>query len=375
MSKTKSKTSKAKISNQEWWSDQEESPRADIPSAKKLRKRTTLYRRVIWATLFLFPVTLLALFVAVSNTGEESGPAFMGPPPTEATAISSIITWIDQKPSPLPGGRVISWDSYEKAPLPTGRDKVEGIESLEVHTLTVAAPTGALFTTTVQIAVGDSIGETVVSTPTLVPLPPSGTDGTATSSLTPWPTLESSTATEGAETAIKAWAEAFTSGDPAALLNVVGDERGGVSYVPLSGLTFDIENYSIDAVAGIFGDDQDRTEPSVVPEKMIVSVTFEGQWAGVQTDVTTQSPQFTYDLLISRANTASPRVVAWGGYGSGSWLKEYGNAVKGRVISGEGLRGPVGADDAATDGSTTEDPADGVDQENPQNDNADEDLN
>ena len=44
------------------------------------------------------------------------------------------------------------------------------------------------------------------------------------------------------------------------------------------------------------------------------------------------APALTYDVLIDRANTASPNIVAWGAPGTGPSLKKFGNAQMGRIL-------------------------------------------
>jgi hypothetical protein len=335
--------------DQTWWSDPVEVPRADLPSAKKLRNRTKWYRRVVFSTVIMMPIVLLALFVALAGGGGEDAPTVSGrPPATQADAILAVKKWMAQTPSPLPNGEVISWDSYRKAKLPTGREALSDVDRLEVHTLTLTGGNGLLFHTQVQLAFGKSTGAVIVGEPSLVPLAPGAAAGSA-DSVSPWPTLEGSTATEGAETAIKAWAEAFTSGDPALLLNAVGDSRNGVSYVPLSGVTFSKEP-TIGDVGALWGKDQSRNDPGAVPERMVVTVQFEGQWNGTEVGLSQQLPVFTYDLLIDRANTATPKVVAWGGQGSGVWLKPYSNAISGRVVAAPDA--PETPDEAVEPGAT-----------------------
>ena len=325
---------KQKSQEETWWEEPVEVPRADLPPAKKLKNRRKWYKRLVWTSIFMVGPALLAVFVLAAGAGNQAAPIVSGgPPETQADAIVAVKKWIAQKPSPLPNGEVVAWDSYRKSGLLTGKEAIEGVDRLEVHTLTLSGVNGSLFKTTIQLAVGKTIGTVIIGQPTLIPVAPGAETGGFQSSLTPWPTFARSTATEGTETAIKVWAEAFTSGDPAKLLNSVGDSRNGVSYVPMSGLTLSTENVSLGDVGAIWGKDQSPNDQGAVPERMIVSVTFEGQWTGTVVAVAEQLPIFTYDLLIDRTNTASPKVVAWGGRGTGAWLKPYSNAVSGRVVA------------------------------------------
>ena len=60
-----------------------------------------------------------------------------------------------------------------------------------------------------------------------------------------------------------------------------------------------------------------------------------------------------FDVLVSGADTASPRVVAWGGAGTGPSLTKYGNAIVGLDLVKEEEQQ---ATDAPTDPTATGQP-------------------
>lgn len=324
----------------QWWDEQVEIPREGMPSTKKMRRKVRFHRRFIIVALILFPVVLLANVVLVSNQfgTEDETSAYVGPPPTQADAIVAANLWLNTNPSPLPGGSVVSWNSYRETPLPppteTDASGGNGLEAIEVHELTVASASGVQYLLTVQLAVGESIGAIPMGTPSLSPLPPVARGVTA--GLSPWPTLDETPTPEGVDTAIDVWLAAYTSGDPALLLNTVGDSRRNVSYVPFTGLSLDIDSVSIVKSAALWTEDE-RTNAATEPSRIVVQIKVSGYWPGTVLDSSSQLPEFTFDLLVNGANTASPRVVAWGGAGQGVWLEPYSNAVAGKVISADEL--------------------------------------
>lgn len=326
----------------DWWStidDTVEGPRADMPTTKKLKASGRFYRIMLKALIPLTVFAMFAVIVMVGNmlSGEETD-AYSGPPASQSTAMVAVNKWLDGVPSPLPGGRLVSWDSVRESPLPSGREGAEiaedGIDSLEVHSLTVASPDGTQYKVQVQLAVGDDIGASVVGEPALGPVAPPADMSSA--SVSPWPTLPRGTASEEVNLAVKVWAEAFSSGDPARLLNAVGDARKGVSYVPLAGLTLNLDSINVTNVGAVFGESQNPEEDDD-PERLVLQVVMEGAWSGADLNSSSSLPTFTYDLLVDKANTASPRVVAWGGAGTGVWLKPFDNAVVGKVVTANDL--------------------------------------
>ncbi|MHB8319949.1 MAG: hypothetical protein ACYDEP_12100 [Acidimicrobiales bacterium] len=104
----------------------------------------------------------------------------------------------------------------------------------------------------------------------------------------------------------------------------VGDPNTTHAYIPLSGVTSATD--TVVAAANRPGGAQ------------IVQIALTIVWNGESTTTTTSPsgttpPQTTMDLLIERANTAAPVVVAWGPPGSGPTLKPYQNAVQASALA------------------------------------------
>lgn len=303
-----------------WWEQAEEVPRAGLDDAEKIAKSAKRWRRYVKATVVLTPLLMLTTIVAVSRS--------MNPAPavvestvaqyaeTKSDAVVEVRKWLAQDPSPLPGAVLVGWNSatteaYRGNPDDPNYSRTDDYD-LELHTLTIASPGGMLYDTTVTLAVNDITGAVVVGEPSLLPRPPSASAVASD----PWIGYETVQTSEAVDAAIVSWGNAYSSGDPNALRLAIQDPEELHSYMPLAGATLR-DGYAEKAIA-------------ISASTIVVKATFGIQWDGVKS--TDTLPNVTYDLLIEKANTAAPVVVAWGGSGSGPDLKKYGNAVLGRSI-------------------------------------------
>lgn len=313
------------------WEVAEEVPRAGIPSNDKLARRMRWYRRVITACLVAFPVIVLALFVTAASlkAATEAAPvAVVIDSNARAAAITAVTDWLSGDPSPLPGGELVTWNEGVTMPayVPGSSDTEQDIAdtpTLAVHSLTVRDGTGATFITQVLVA-SNRFGEvSVVGTPSLLPVAPSSE---RVSGVSPWPNHDGTTPAASVETAVEAWVEAFTSGDPAKLRLTVGDPDTNHTYVPMSGLVG--AEHGVTGAAWLVDAQGEQTS------SMIVQVETRFAWPTVVTDdeVPPDPAVATYDLLVEGANSAAPRVVAWGGLGTGPVLQAYSNALVGREL-------------------------------------------
>lgn len=331
-----------------WWEEAEEVPRAGLPDAKRLERRAKIYRRFVLASVVLTPFLILVAIVLAANLlsdDEQAAPKAQIPyAETKADAIIEVRRWLGQDPSPFPGGVLVGWDSADskKAPDPDGTAGKD--YHIEVHRLTIAASNGALYDTTVTLGVSDSIGSYVLGEPTLVARAPSVT----TFAGTPWPDALDYPAPDAVASAVTTWAEAYSSGDPNALRIAVQDTSSTHSYMPLSGAS--LSNGEITESAGVWPSgttEEERTSSD--PPKMLIQATFDIKWKGQKKRNDESPATVTYDLLVTKADTAAPVVVAWGGAGTGPSLKEYGNAVTGRGIDTD-------SDDTGDDTTLSDDP-------------------
>jgi hypothetical protein len=308
------------------WEQAEEVPRAGIPDTEKLVRRMKWYRRLIWAVLVVFPVMGLALFVGASSlkAAAETEPVVVEvDTDARAVAMTAVEVWLAGDPAPLPGGRLVSWDEMQILPayVPGPQDNGTTVApDLQGHTLTVRAGTMRY---RVQVLVAKNrAGElSTIGTPSLLPVAPSS-DWSVT--VSPWPNHTSTTPSDDVQTAVGAWAEAFTSGDPGKLRLVVGDADSSRAYQPMTGVVG--ADVTVNGAAWLTDDAGQPTSSMIVQVKVVF------RWPDA--DPRSQAPAgATYDLLVEGAASAAPRVVAWGGAGTGPVLTAYQNAVEGRDLT------------------------------------------
>lgn len=298
--------------------EMETAPRADLDLREKNIRRGKLIKWGLIVSLAMIPVSCLgsvnASNLAASNQAEvaelkANGIADMGKvedDPGKFAATSALQSWLDAVPAPLPGGQIMSWDGSVKQP---GYDKTKVSRMLENFTVLDGAGRG--YTATLEVSVDPRGGAQVMFGPSLIPIPQAATDGWAGTEL--WPGLEpGGDVTPSVSTAVQSWATAYTSGDADALRVAVGDGDSSHTYLALSGIT------SVTASASAMATTKDGT---------IARVELQPTWAGRSNSSSGQVTPMIFDVLIQRADTAAPQVVAWGAPGSGPRLKPYVNAI------------------------------------------------
>lgn len=327
-----------------WEHDAEELPRADMASVDLNAKRQKLYRIWVAGSVVLLPIALLAIIASMPKLLEEPyvPPAQVNQldSPTKAVAMQTVRTWLAGQPAPLPGGQILSWDGVEIQAEPSitvnpDNDDVKEVQGLQLHTMTLLDSAGAFFTTQVQVGYSTVRGAQVIGTPTLMPRAPD--DKATWPNLTPWPNLIKTTTVDPVDQAINAWAKAFTSGDPDALRLSVGDQEANRSYVPLSRATASDVRVGDAAKRAPEKGDESNSLTEALPSQLIVSVSFAVSWGGADSSLNSNLPRVSYDVLVDQADTASPKVVAWGGAGTGESLKPFMNAVEGRKITADNV--------------------------------------
>ena len=306
----------------------------NVPLARR-RRRTRFITVYIWLAVLLLPVALLTIFLLGAQqlragNADDSGTAAGSQ--GAALAQLEVERWIAQRPSPLPGGRVILFTGARTAAAEPANPG-DPAAPLTTYEFLVTDRSRNLFTTTVQMVSSPQSGTVPVAQPALVPLPPS--DPGAAPAPWPWPGVEPGAVSAGYQPAVAAWARAYTSGDPVSLKQVVGDPQQGRSYMPLTGVTFG--EISIQEVGNLWADGQNRGEDSQ-PTQALLRVSVRAAWDGEPVVPGTRAPALTFDLLLDRADTAAPVVVAWGS--PGMQLSPYGNAVEGRTLAGSGPPAP-----------------------------------
>lgn len=341
---------KKQPANQSAWGDRssesqslgripDEVPRARTLAAKKtLRFRLT--RWLVWACVLSVPVFGLMSMNTVQQINSVAQEIRNIPSPQsvnspgKAAAMVEMARWLSMNPQPLLGGQVISWDGFTDVKRPAQTDKEKKASPLpdynfEEHLFTLVDAGGNLFSSSVLIAVGpDSVGALPFGTPSLLAVPPTG----SLSVTMPWLGFQRASAGQPVSNSITAWAEAFTSGDPARLRLSTGDTEGGNSYMPLTG----VANVSAKVINAAYIPPANTEDyvPGAETPNMIAQVELTIDWVGAPELDQGESNRttITYDVLLQKANTASPVVVAWGGPGSGPSLKPFQNALVGNDV-------------------------------------------
>ena len=221
-----------------WLTDTQEQPRADALSGNRIRRRARFYRVYLLRAALLCPLLLLALAAAVSGSASTGAAA---PPdrnwPGRAAATEAVLDWLSGPNPGLVDGRLLLWSGARSIETPVDRDAdTAGVATLsvEVDSFVVVDGAGNRFTAEVQVAVDNQNRSRVLSGPSLTPLPVLDPD--ASRNTGPWPGRDAGPATESVTAAVRAWAAAYTSGDPAALRLTVGDPDRGQTYLPLTGV-------------------------------------------------------------------------------------------------------------------------------------------
>lgn len=327
-----------------WLENPDELPRADIGLQDRASRRQKTYKIAVVAVLFVgFPLSVLSNLSMLPKILDAkpavAAPASLLTSETKPAAMLAVQNWLAQKPSPLPGGSLLSWDGVDiqaKPELITDADTNQTVEKqgMQLHHMTVAAATGQVFETTVQVAYSPFRGSQVIGIPTLIPRAPD--EKGIWQGLQTWTSLAKVTPSDPVIQSVSAWVKSFTSGDPNALRLTVGDQAENRSYVPLSQATAtDVQIIEVGARNDTKGD------TAAKPSQVVARISFAIVWNGQALERSQTPSRISYDILINRADGAAPVVVAWGGVGTGESLTEYMNAVENRKLTGDGLEKSV----------------------------------
>lgn len=359
------------------FSDLEEAPRAGV-EPKKLARRSKTMRILVWASVVLAPIALLGWITALGASSSGGDGAAAASSPGRAAATESVRTWLAADQSPLTGGEIISWDgatirstttddtsgvtvtiesdrftvgvrasaattsttaagstTTTKPAKPKGSGSKSTTTTAPKSTTTTAAPADDTTTTVfdpagsvgtvwadtysveVLVAVDSRGGVEVISAPSMIPTTPPVDDGWAPTDPS-WPGLASANASDAVDAVVQRWAEVYVLGSAEDLALATGDPDEEHSYLPL-----DLADRP-DTVTAVAEAAADAGEGRQVVR---VSLTF--AWDGKDGEDPIEAPRVDMDLLVERADTASPVVVAWGPAGSGGDLEPYANGIVG----------------------------------------------
>ncbi|MDK7734613.1 hypothetical protein QP568_09990 [Propionimicrobium lymphophilum] len=324
------KKKKGKSSEEPFWvSEVNALPREGLFDVEQSRKRAVKRFRAVRSLPWVAGVLACLVFVLLinTNTGPQA-PTNSYASVSRALAISQVDSWLKTDPAPLPGGHVLGWESSEiiEPQVDDSNPDKEPPPSLEAHKVAVADESGQVFIAEVSIVLPYNAAPAVAGPPLLVSA--DNIDKQASGYFS-WPGWKSTPVEDDAKVAIENWANAYLGSEPGSLRAAVGDPDKSRLYMPLGGAYLVSINANQGAVrlADLDG--------NKVPPRLIVSVSLKYSWSdpGPKEKIRSsnvESVPMQMDLLIDGADTASPKVVAWGPAGFGPRLVPYMNAVSGR---------------------------------------------
>jgi len=286
---------------------------------RRLERRQRLIRWYVWGSVVGAPFLALLALVSAGHGGPGAGAALgqSSPVGAELAAWKTAQTWLGQSPSPMPGGHIVTWagaTQIPKAVAPKGSGELGPDEDAWDERFLAETPQSWYYLDVEVVSTGPGQWDTPAS-PSLMVAPSTG--GAQGTTISPWPGLSASANVPNpVSNAISSWLAAYTSGDPQTLLQATGDPSTADAYIPLRG----VRSASVADVlaAADYGP----------PGQMIVEAQFNIVWDGQSPSaVAAQQEPETMDLLVERATTATPVVVAWGPPGSGPSLRPYQDAI------------------------------------------------
>ena len=329
------KTNRSKASKKrntiDWLEEAPLVPRLGTPAVDHIERRARRMRGAIYASLALGVVASLGLVTSVSNSKTPTAPTQIElTSPGRNVATASVQAWLSENPSPLPGGSILSWDGATTISGKSGKVELDTFTLQRPIPNTAQTPTGQAYyyyKATIEISLKGLIP---IGGPGLSEMPNSNLSQ-SNSVVSPWPTVDNlaNSVTPSVSQSISGWLQAYTSGSPTQLAVAVGDPNSSHFYTPM---------YGVQSATYTLVDSAFREAPNVAPvssnndpNAQIVEIAVDFHWKG-QKRVSSNSgsggvygPPTTMDLLIERANTAAPIVVAWGQPGSGPTLQPYEN--------------------------------------------------
>lgn len=341
-------------SDLDWTTLDEEVPNPQLPDGIRLASRQRRYRWMVWSTVVIAPIALFSVVIVAGAKSATTHPQVVATgsqasSPGRTAATLELNTWLNQVPSPLPGATVLSWDGAVAVPavpspqvngqsatagsVPTWNAEIDNFTLVVQPTQSTSSSTTAssqtVYDAGVEVAINPAGGGAIaIGGPSITVAPPPASNNWQVGG--PWPGLSASASvSQPVQSAINGWLVAYTSGSSSALGLSVGDPNLSRGYLPLSGVTSATD--SVIAAANRPNDAE------------IVNISLSITWSGSSTS-TTQSngsstpPLTTMDVLVERASTAAPVVVAWGPSGSGPTLRPYQNSVPQSVLSGSGTQ-------------------------------------
>lgn len=346
-----------------WLGDEEAVALPDygIPELRTKAKKRRRLSRLLQASVWTGPLAAVLAFGALGLSAQAASRVNSldtAPPPQiqvqEITspgrfaATQALETWLVTVPNPLPGGRLVSWDGATDGGVRSAGAAAGGQLVVTHEHFTVVDGTGTSYRVTYQVG-SDAVGggSAVLAGPSLQarPQPAAGLTVDAL-----WPGLRKADVTPQIQEAVQTWADAYVSGVPDRLHLVVGDTDADRTYVPISGATHVLTDAKMagrtDALPTVSTEDTPA-------ERLIVRAELRVGWEGRDSEPSPAVIQM--DLLVLRADTGAPQVVAWGAPGTGPELTPYVNAVPKMNREAAGVTGPRSGSEYDDSGTAPED--------------------
>lgn len=364
---TGTKSKGADIADEFFQRDLVEEPTDTAELYRKRQKRSKWLRVYMYAVLlFLFPVSALVNFIHVGNTVGNQEPVDIDTTathsPHKAMAVQEVTSYLNQDPAPLPGVSLSGWDYVEstsngKLALENSDNQPEDFDealaeavSHETHYLSLVSETGALYTASVEVAFSDTDGAWVTAPVSVTSQAPASSDTMISSGDTFPGRAPVSGNTTDIESAVQSWSESYFSADPVRLKQAVGDGSDNTAYMPMPKAA----NTSVSVNSMAVADEATFNEEQEQFDHLLARVTITVTWpdasngiAGLVNSSDEESSdeeaaeaeehvaEFSYDVLLFGADTATPQVVSWGPVGSSDDLAEFSNGIEYRELKAE----------------------------------------
>jgi hypothetical protein len=305
-------------------------PRVGLPAAESIERRQRRIRRYVKWSATLMPFVLLLSILAVLSTFTRSTPTSNNNASASSSRGRTVATlaldqWLTEVPSPLPGVTATQWDGATLvAPSPVGPNS-SPTWNAELDSFTLYVGT-TIYNATIEVALRPGGGAVTVSGPSLTLVPPTDTTS-GWNSGGPWSGLvSSSSVSSSVQSALDGWLSAYVSGSSSRLRLAVGDTSADGTYVSLAG----VKSATMNVVAGAtrVAPNAVTTQSSTNPSAEIIEINLYLIWNHQKVNPNQSipnGPATTLDLLVERADTAAPVVVAWGAPGTGPSLVPYQN--------------------------------------------------
>lgn len=280
-------------------------------------------RRLVTMSVVLLPVTLFALLaVSARVPGSDAGSTSTASSSQgQAAADLALRAWLGSDPAPIPGGYIVSWEGATANRPQTADDSFGSTDKVtfptEIDTFVVADGADRMYRASVLVALDPAGGSQVIGSPSIVPVPDTRGSGVAEDAA--WGAMQPGPISDEIQSAVTAWAEAFTSDDGAKLRLAVGDQDASHTYLTMPMLS----GAQANAVRGVLVPTGDPKKPATqMVVRVDLTLTGDQRAGGGQT-----STNASYDLLVDHYDTGAPVVVAWGAPGSGPTLVPYANSL------------------------------------------------